>query len=78
MYDALMPIDVARADALIDISNAPDEAKQVASWLQKGKPEMGWRGDPRLFLVIGQIIAANSGRDRDGRFFHKGAVCGGT
>ena len=71
-----MPIDVARADALLDITNAPAEAQQVAAWLQNGKPELGWRGDPRLHLVIGQIIAAKSGRDRSGRFFHKGAVVG--
>ena len=71
-----MPIDVQRADVLIDIANAPAEAQQVAAWLQQGKPEIGWRGDPRLFLVIGQIIAANSGRDHEGRFFHKGAVTG--
>lgn len=71
-----MPIDVQHADALIDIKNAPAEAQQVAAWLQQGKPEMGWRGDPRLFLVIGQIIAANSGIGRDGKFVHKGAVTG--
>ena len=71
-----MPIDVARADALLDIKNAPAEAQQVAAWLQNGKPEVGWRGDPRLFLVIGQIIAAKSGYDHHGKFFHKGAVLG--
>ena len=71
-----MPIDVQRADALIDITNAPAEAQQVAAWLQQGKPELGWRGDQRLFLVIGQIIAANSGTGRDGKFVHKGGVVG--
>jgi hypothetical protein len=48
-------------------------AHLLADWLVNGKPELGWRGDPRLELEIGVITAAKSGY-RDGKFYRKGDV----
>lgn len=43
------------------ISEVPWEAQELADDLTRGKPEIGWKGDPRLELRIGYITAAHSG-----------------
>ena len=45
----------------------------LAQWLVKGKPELGWRGDPRLSLHIGVLVAAKNGT-RAGKHYRKGDV----
>jgi hypothetical protein len=62
-------------DAEINVLDAPSEARQLSEWLQHGKSELGWRGDPRLFLVIGQIIAPYR-MVKDGKIWRKGDVMG--
>jgi hypothetical protein len=62
-------------DAAISLHDAPEEARMVATWLQNGKPELGWRGDPRLFLVIGQVIAAKA-QFKNGKSWRKGDIMG--
>lgn len=54
---------------------APYEAQLLADWLTDGKPELGWRGDPRLELHIGVAEAAKNGY-RGTKFFRKGDVVG--
>jgi hypothetical protein len=59
----------------LDVNNAPYEAKLVHHWLINGKPELGWRGDPRLFLGIGVVTASKHGTDpHTGNFYRKGDV----
>lgn len=58
-----------------DISTAT--AQLLAEWLTDGKPEMGWKGDPRLELHIGVLTAKEDGIEkRTGRFRRRGDVCG--
>lgn len=55
----------------------PAEAHMLADWLTDGKPELGWRGDPRLELRLGVLTAAKHGYNtRSGRrkFYRKGDV----
>lgn len=59
---------------LADIG-APFEAQQLADWLVEGKPELGWRGDPRLSLHIGVATAAHNGA-KDGKYYRKGDIVG--
>lgn len=57
------------------VSEAPFEAQQLSEWLVKGKPELGWRGDPRLSLHIGILTAKTHGRShKTGRFHRAGDV----
>lgn len=39
----------------------PREVFEVDRWLKQGKPELGWRGDPRLDLHIGVVTATFTG-----------------
>lgn len=48
-------------------------AIQLADWLEGGKPELGWKGDPRLELRIGVLTAAKDGTKK-GRYYRKGEV----
>lgn len=57
--------------ATIDIANAPFEAQQLAIWLQEGHPTLGFSGDPRLYVQVGLLVAANTGT-RKGKTFRKG------
>lgn len=51
----------------------PWELRELAKWLTDGKPEVGWRGDPRLTLKVGVLSAAQSGwSGRAGRFVKAG------
>lgn len=59
----------------IELSDVPYEATQVADWLTDGKPELGWRGDPRLSLRIGIVSAQRAGHHR-GRYRRAGEVLG--
>lgn len=43
------------------LADVPYEATLLADWLVLGKPELGWRGDPRLSLRIGIVKAASAG-----------------
>jgi hypothetical protein len=61
------------ASQTISATEVPYEGQLVADWLVNGKPELGWRGDPRLELRLGILTAAKHGR-RNGRYFRKGDV----
>lgn len=52
----------------------PEEARLLHGWLKDGKPELGWRGDPRLFLHIGVISASKNGIAGDGKWYRKGDI----
>ena len=53
------------------------EAEQLARDLTFGKPELGWKGDPRLELRIGILTASKSGIDpRSGRWKRAGDKLG--
>jgi hypothetical protein len=56
----------------IATSFVPWEAHELAGWLADGKPELGWRGDPRLELRIGVLTMHRNGLDRTGRFRRAG------
>lgn len=43
------------------LSEMPYEAEVMVDWLTGGKPELGWRGDPRLSLHVAVISAGKSG-----------------
>jgi hypothetical protein len=50
--------------ATIDqIGGIPHIAQELDGWLKNGKPELGWRGDPRLELRIGVLQAQATGVD---------------
>jgi hypothetical protein len=49
------------------------EGRLLADWLTKGKPELGWRGDPRLELRLGVLEAAKAGT-RKGKYYRKGDI----
>lgn len=45
----------------LTLSSIPHEMRQLDQWLRTGKPELGWRGDPRLELHIGVLTASKTG-----------------
>lgn len=47
----------------IDLGFVPWEAQEMDRWLREGHPTLGWRGDPRLELRIGVLLANRSGFD---------------
>lgn len=47
----------------LNLSNITAEAVELDRWLREGKPELGWRGDPRLDLRIGTLQAKKTGID---------------
>lgn len=56
-------------------SFVPWEAQELATWLTDGKPEVGWRGDARLELRIGVLVADRPGvSPESGRALRKGDV----
>lgn len=55
----------------------PDVVHDVDRWLREGKQEVGWRGDPRLWLDIGVIKTHQHGIDpKTGRYQRAGDVIG--
>ncbi len=59
------------------LSEMPYEAEVLADQLTDGKPELGWRGDPRLSLVVGVISAGKTGySSRVGRYVTVGQAIG--
>lgn len=58
----------------LTMSNLPYEVELVADWLVMGKPELGWKGDPRLSLCVGVITMHKAGPDRRGTYRRKGEV----
>lgn len=52
---------------------ARSTAELLADWLLNGKPELGWKGDPRLELHIG-ILRARHQQTRNGKTYRKGDV----
>lgn len=55
----------------------PYEAEQMADWLTDGKPELGWRGDPRLSLHVAVISAGQTGYSQKvGRYVSAGQALG--
>lgn len=55
----------------ITLEEMPYEARLVADELTQGSPTHGWRGDARLSLHIGVVVAANDGY-RKGKWYRKG------
>lgn len=59
------------------MSEMPYEAELMADWLTDGKPELGWRGDPRLSLVVAVISAGATGYSQKvGRYVRMGQALG--
>jgi hypothetical protein len=53
----------------------PEVAHDIDTALRAGKPEVGWRGDQRLYLHIGVVTAQRSGVDpKTGKYKRKGDV----
>lgn len=59
----------------ITLDSLPHELRQLDVWLRTGKPELGWRGDPRLELLIGVLTASKNGVFK-GKSYRKGDVVG--
>lgn len=55
----------------IQLEAMPYEALLVADELTDGSPSHGWRGDARLSLHIGVVVAADGGY-RKGKYYRKG------
>lgn len=57
----------------IDLGFVPWEAQEMDRWLREGNATLGWRGDPRLELRIGVLVANATGIDpRSGKYHRKG------
>lgn len=55
----------------LDLGFVPPEAQMIDGWLRDGKPELGWRGDPRLELEIGVLLANRAGIDPRTKKYHR-------
>lgn len=59
----------------ITLNDMPYEATLLADDLVLGNAGHGFKGDPRLSLVVGVLTAAKTGRDaRNGRWYKKGEL----